>query len=149
MACQLRHLTNKRTKVPIRHVPGRRCVQLAGPGMRWVEARDPGAYCAGKPEPAHGSGMDKSGISHIARVLRGEGSSGQPSLARGFRLGAWRVRPDLCSLETDGRTVQLEPKTMGVLLCLAEHAPQVVTREQFIAEVWNGGARLETLRADC
>ena len=27
---------------------------------------------------------------------------------------------------------------MGVLLCLAEHAPQVVTREQFIAEVWNG-----------
>lgn len=82
--------------------------------------------------------MDKSGISHIARVLRGEGSTGKPSLARGFRLGAWRIRPDLCSLETDGRSVQLEPKTMGVLLCLAEHAPQVVTREQFIAEVWNG-----------
>ena len=82
--------------------------------------------------------MDKSGISHIARVLRGEGSTGKPSRARGFRLGAWRVRPDLCSLETDGRDIQLEPKTMGVLLCLAEHAPQVVTREQFIAEVWNG-----------
>ena len=88
---------------------------------------------------SHGSGnMDKSGISHIARVLRGERSSGKPSLARGFRLGAWQVRPDLCSLEKDGRSVQLEPKTMGVLLCLAQHAPQVVTREQFIEEVWNG-----------
>ncbi len=82
--------------------------------------------------------MDKSGTSHIARVLRGEGSSGKPSLARGFRLGKWQVRPDLCSLEADGRSIQLEPKTMGVLLCLAEHAPQVVTREQFIEEVWNG-----------
>ncbi|HEX9706754.1 MAG TPA: winged helix-turn-helix domain-containing protein [Steroidobacteraceae bacterium] len=82
--------------------------------------------------------MDKSGISHIARVLLGEGSSGKPSLARGFRLGAWQVRPDLCTLEREGRSVPLEPKTMGVLLCLAQHAPQVVTREQFIAEVWNG-----------
>ncbi len=82
--------------------------------------------------------MDKSGISHIARALRGEGSSGKPSLARGFRLGGWQVRPDLCSLEMDGRSLQLEPKTMGVLLCLAQHAPQVVTREQFIEEVWNG-----------
>lgn len=82
--------------------------------------------------------MDKSGISHIARALRGEASAGKPSLARGFRLGAWLVRPDLCTLETDGRSIQLEPKTMGVLLCLADHAPQVVTREQFIAEVWNG-----------
>ena len=106
--------------------------------MRPVEAPDPGAYCAGKPEPAYGSGMDKSGISHIARVLRGEGSSGQPSLARGFRLGQWLVRPDLCTLESAGRSIQLEPKTMGVLLCLAQHVPQVVTREQFIAEVWNG-----------
>jgi TolB-like protein/DNA-binding winged helix-turn-helix (wHTH) protein len=82
--------------------------------------------------------MDKSGISHIARVLRGEGSSGQPSLARGFRLEKWTVRPERCLLEADGRSIQLEPKTMGVLLCLAQHAPQVVTREQFIEQVWNG-----------
>ena len=82
--------------------------------------------------------MDKSGISHIARALRGEGSPGEPSLARGFRLGAWRVRPDLCALESGGRSIQLEPKTMGVLLCLAQHAPATVTREQFIAEVWSG-----------
>jgi len=29
---------------------------------------------------------------------------------------------------------------MGVLLSLAQHSPRVVTREQFIAEVWNGRA---------
>ena len=81
--------------------------------------------------------MDKSGTSHIARALRGEDSAGISSLARGFRLGDWQVRPDLCALEREGRSVQLEPKTMGVLLCLAQHAPAVVTREQFIEEVWN------------
>ena len=82
--------------------------------------------------------MDKSGTSHIARALQGEASSGKPSLARGFRLGTWVVRPEHCRLEADGRNIPLEPKTMGVLLCLAEHAPQVVTREQFIEQVWNG-----------
>lgn len=82
--------------------------------------------------------MDKSGTSHIARALRGNDSTGISSLARGFRLGGWRVRPDLCALENEGRSVQLEPKTMGVLLCLAQHAPGVVTREQLIDEVWNG-----------
>jgi len=82
--------------------------------------------------------MDKSGTSHIARALRGDESPGISSLARGFRLGSWRVRPDLCTLENDRQSVQLEPKTMGVLLCLAQHAPGVVTREQLIDEVWNG-----------
>jgi TolB-like protein/DNA-binding winged helix-turn-helix (wHTH) protein len=84
--------------------------------------------------------MDKSGTSHIARSLRGESPSEPPSLARGFRLGPWRVRPDLCTLESADRRVPLEPKIMGVLLSLAQHAPRVVTREQFIAEVWNGRA---------
>jgi TolB-like protein/DNA-binding winged helix-turn-helix (wHTH) protein len=84
--------------------------------------------------------MDKSGTSHIARSLRDDSSSGQPSLARGFRLGPWTVRPDLCVLETTEQRVALEPKIMGVLLSLAQRAPQVVTREQFIGEVWNGRA---------
>ncbi|MGQ0384836.1 MAG: winged helix-turn-helix domain-containing protein [Gammaproteobacteria bacterium] len=48
------------------------------------------------------------------------------------------MRPDRCLLEQGERSVALEPKTMGVLLCLAQHAPGVVTREQLIDEVWNG-----------
>lgn len=90
------------------------------------------------PKRSATTGMDKSGTSLIARTLRGEASSGKPSLARGFRIGSWTVRPEHCRLETEGRSVQVEPKSMGVLLCLAGHAPQVVTREQFIEAVWNG-----------
>src|SRR5262245_19755304 len=82
--------------------------------------------------------MDKSAPGRIARMLRRDASSGKPSLAHGFRMGSWTVRPERCRLETEGRSVQLEPKAMGVLLCLAGHAPQVVTREQFIEAVWNG-----------
>ena len=33
--------------------------------------------------------------------------------------------------------MRLEPKVMHVLVCLAEHAGEVVTREQLIARVWS------------
>lgn len=78
--------------------------------------------------------MDKSGTSHVAEALE----TSRSGLARGFRLGAWRVSPEFCTLSDGARTEQLEPKVMAVLLCLAEHAAQVVTREQFIREVWKG-----------
>jgi len=82
--------------------------------------------------------MDKSGTSHVAKALVGSSGARQGELARGFRLGRWQVRPAFCSLTDDTRTEQLEPKVMAVLLCLAQHAPQPVTREQFIGEVWDG-----------
>jgi TolB-like protein/DNA-binding winged helix-turn-helix (wHTH) protein len=82
--------------------------------------------------------MEKSGTSHIARALRAPGSTSDPSLARGFRIRDWQVRPDRCQLERGQTSVALEPKAMGVLLCLAQHAPGVVTREQLIDQVWNG-----------
>jgi TolB-like protein len=53
-----------------------------------------------------------------------------------FQLGAWRVQPQLNSLACDLRTVRLEPKMMGVLLCLAQHAGEVVPKEQLVQEVW-------------
>lgn len=37
-----------------------------------------------------------------------------------------------------GDTVRLEPRTMRLLLCLAEHAGQVVSAEQLLDEVWPG-----------
>jgi transcriptional activator of cad operon len=55
-----------------------------------------------------------------------------------FRVGVWLVRPAL-NLVTDGRTtVHLEPKTMDVLRVLAEHAGQVVTKDELLARVWPG-----------
>jgi TolB-like protein/DNA-binding winged helix-turn-helix (wHTH) protein/tetratricopeptide (TPR) repeat protein len=56
----------------------------------------------------------------------------------GFTLGPWDVRPRLGTLHGPDGEVHIEPKVMGVLLCLAEHAGDVVTRDQFVDQVWQG-----------
>lgn len=55
---------------------------------------------------------------------------------RVFRIGAWRVDPALDEISRDGETVKLEPRAMKVLLCLAEHAGQVVSVDQLLDAVW-------------
>jgi adenylate cyclase len=60
-------------------------------------------------------------------------------LRAGFRLGSlWEVRPLLGTLAGERGVVHLEPKVMGVLVCLAERAGEVVTRDEFIECVWDG-----------
>jgi len=51
-------------------------------------------------------------------------------------IGAWRVDPALDQISKDGQTVKLEPRLMRLLVCLAEHAGQVVGIEQLLDEVW-------------
>ncbi len=53
-----------------------------------------------------------------------------------LRIGAWRVDPALDEISRDGTSVKLEPRTMRLLVCLAEHAGQVVSVEQLLDEVW-------------
>lgn len=53
-----------------------------------------------------------------------------------FYIGDWYVEPQLNRLVGDGGSVSLEPRTMRVLLQLAEATPNVVTREQLIELVW-------------
>ena len=53
-----------------------------------------------------------------------------------FRLGQWRVDPALNEISRDGTTVRLEPRTMRVLVCLAEHAGNVVSVIQLLDTVW-------------
>ena len=56
-----------------------------------------------------------------------------------FRLGPWLVRPDLNRVERadgEGVPVQIEPRVMGVLLCLAENPGQVVSRLDLLDRVW-------------
>jgi adenylate cyclase len=55
-----------------------------------------------------------------------------------FQLGAWRVQPQLNSLVCELRAVRLEPKMMGVLLCLAQRSGDVVSKDQIVQEVWKG-----------
>jgi len=59
---------------------------------------------------------------------------------RAFSLGKWRVDPSRLALLGEGREVVLEPKTMDVLVYLAEHAGEVVTSDELIDGVWEGRA---------
>jgi TolB-like protein/DNA-binding winged helix-turn-helix (wHTH) protein/Tfp pilus assembly protein PilF len=53
-----------------------------------------------------------------------------------LRIGAWRVDPALDEISRDGAAVKLEPRAMRVLLCLADHAGQVVSVDQLLDAVW-------------
>jgi len=59
------------------------------------------------------------------------------SLAEGsFRIGDWLVEPRLNRLTRGDESVQLELKVMDVLVCLAQHAGELVERQQLIDTVW-------------
>jgi TolB-like protein/DNA-binding winged helix-turn-helix (wHTH) protein/Tfp pilus assembly protein PilF len=53
-----------------------------------------------------------------------------------FRLGDWTVEPSLNRLTRGDTSVQLEPKAMDVLVFLAQHAGEVLSREAIIDAVW-------------
>jgi DNA-binding winged helix-turn-helix (wHTH) protein len=51
-------------------------------------------------------------------------------------LGEWRVQPSLNRLTRGDATVRIEPKLMDVLLFLARHAGQVVSKDAIADAVW-------------
>jgi TolB-like protein/DNA-binding winged helix-turn-helix (wHTH) protein len=53
-----------------------------------------------------------------------------------LRIGEWRVDPELDELSRGGQTTRLEPRTMRLLLHLAEHAGRVVDVQHLLDEVW-------------
>src|SRR5580658_1110670 len=53
-----------------------------------------------------------------------------------FHLGQWQVDPALDEISRDGQTVKLEPRTMRVLVCLAERPGEVVSVNQLLDVVW-------------
>jgi DNA-binding winged helix-turn-helix (wHTH) protein len=53
-----------------------------------------------------------------------------------FRLCEWLVEPSLNRLSRGGTTIQIELKVMDVLVCLAERAGEVVTRQGIVDRVW-------------
>ncbi len=56
--------------------------------------------------------------------------------ARSFRLGDWLVHPSLNTLSRGESVVRIRPKAMDVLVVLAEHAGNVVSKEAIIDRVW-------------
>jgi tetratricopeptide (TPR) repeat protein/DNA-binding winged helix-turn-helix (wHTH) protein len=53
-----------------------------------------------------------------------------------FFIADWRVRPALGTLERGGASVPIEPRAMQVLACLARHAPEVVSKQRLMREIW-------------
>jgi DNA-binding winged helix-turn-helix (wHTH) protein len=53
-----------------------------------------------------------------------------------FRVGAWLVEPGLNTISRNGATIHLEPKVMGGLVCLAQHAGEPLLKEKLIQAVW-------------
>lgn len=61
-----------------------------------------------------------------------------PDLKKPFRLGDWTVEPGRLALECGGEERHLEPKAMDMLVFLAAHAGETVTRETLAREIWPG-----------
>jgi len=70
-------------------------------------------------------------------------------LHRGFVLGTWVVRPLENRLVGDGAEERLEPKAMDVLVELARHPGEVVTRNHLFDTVWAGTIVTDEVLSRC
>lgn len=57
-------------------------------------------------------------------------------LNQGFLLDSFEVYPELSQISSGGEEVRLEPKVMAVLVYLAQHAGNVVSRDELMTGVW-------------
>src|SRR5713226_4881806 len=58
--------------------------------------------------------------------------------ANALQIGEWIVNPSLDSMSKGTETQKLEPRTMRLLLCLADSAGEVVSVDRLLNEVWTG-----------
>jgi transcriptional activator of cad operon len=54
-----------------------------------------------------------------------------------LQIGAWCVHPTSSQISRDGETARVEVRTMRLLLCLAEHAGEVVSIDDLLNLVWS------------
>jgi TolB-like protein/DNA-binding winged helix-turn-helix (wHTH) protein len=66
-----------------------------------------------------------------------------------FQLGEWLVRPQRDCLERGGRITHVKPKSMAVLVRLAQAAGEAVTRNELFDAVWPGGAVTDDVLTQC
>jgi len=53
-----------------------------------------------------------------------------------LRIGEWCVNPASGQISRDGQTARLEVRTMRLLMCLAEHAGEVVSIDDLLNAAW-------------
>ncbi len=60
-------------------------------------------------------------------------------MRQAWRVGPWTVEPELHRITgEDGRSRTLEPKLIQILVCLAKARGRVVSKEELLADVWDG-----------
>jgi TolB-like protein/DNA-binding winged helix-turn-helix (wHTH) protein/tetratricopeptide (TPR) repeat protein len=59
---------------------------------------------------------------------------------KSFQMGAWRVDPTRSEISQDGkvRVIRLQPRAMGILVCLASRPGEVVSIDDLLTEAWPG-----------
>jgi DNA-binding winged helix-turn-helix (wHTH) protein len=63
---------------------------------------------------------------------------GEVELVQGdFRIDDWLIQPQINSVEKDGKTWHLEPKVMQVLVHLASHPNEVLSKDRLLEAVWH------------
>jgi DNA-binding winged helix-turn-helix (wHTH) protein len=63
---------------------------------------------------------------------------GEVELVQGdFRIDDWLIQPQINSVEKGGKTWHLEPKVMQVLLHLASHPNEVLSKDRLLEAVWH------------
>ena len=55
-----------------------------------------------------------------------------------FRLGEWLIRPSLAAIERGADAVHVTPRSMAVLVYLADARGEVVSRNELLDAVWPG-----------
>jgi TolB-like protein/DNA-binding winged helix-turn-helix (wHTH) protein len=55
-----------------------------------------------------------------------------------LRIGDWCVDPSSGQISRDGETLPLDERSMRLLLCLADHAGEVVSVDELLDHVWAG-----------
>jgi adenylate cyclase len=66
-----------------------------------------------------------------------------------LRVGKWLVAPRLNNISCEGRTVRLEPKVMGVLLCLGRSPGETLSKDQLFEAVWPNTVVTEDVLTRC
>ncbi len=61
-----------------------------------------------------------------------------------FRLGDWLIQPSMCRVSKSGHTVHLRAKVMDLLVFLAQHPGEVVSKDRLLDGVWGTNALSES-----
>jgi DNA-binding winged helix-turn-helix (wHTH) protein len=61
-----------------------------------------------------------------------------------FRVGTWLVQPKLCRVSSDGRSVHVRAKVMDLLVFMARHPNEVISKDALLNGVWGTEAVSES-----